>query len=733
MSHEIRTPMNAVLGLGYMLEQQDLPEDALDLAHKINQSGKALLGIINDILDFSKIESGRIEIEHAPFALSGVLDNLATIMTATADQEQDLELVITPPDCVDLTLIGDALRLGQVLINLSSNAIKFTRSGLVEVHIETLERTDSRVLLKFSVIDTGIGIDEAAQTRLFQPFSQADASTTRRFGGSGLGLAICRRLVDLMGGHIGVHSALDEGSTFWFEIAFDLAEQQAPQVPQGESQTRVLIAENNPVIRKALATTVATLGWSARQAASGNQALEVVLADPELQGQNAVVLLDSRMPDLDGIATAQAIRTALPPDRQPLIFVLGVPRRDSLQDSPETGAVDAVLSKPVTPSQLYNAVIRKRSHRLGEPSQTQPSAISQRLVGLRLLVVDDSDINRKVASNIFDNEGAEIHLAGDGREAVDWLIAHPDAVDLVLMDVQMPVMDGHDATRLIRRTPSIAQLPVVALTAGALREQETAALEAGMDGFISKPFDVSKAVALIRRLAERKEDNSKPTPEQRTEGVSASIDAAALPSVASLPHLAVDRGLDLWKDPEVYRKYLRQFANEFGDSATRLLDMESSEARRYLHRLKGAANNLALVRLAARAQVLEHAWNDAMELDEAAAEMDAFRNSLVSALDAIQAYAPKTERPSDRRNERLAIPPEDVDPSLVSDLLKQALAAFNRFDPITVEPLLETLAQQLPGESLAEAWKATEEFDSSAGSAAILALAARLAIPLEEP
>ncbi|MFD2113266.1 response regulator [Thiorhodococcus fuscus] len=732
MSHEIRTPMNAVLGLGYMLEQQDLPEDALDLAHKINQSGQALLGIINDILDFSKIESGRIEIERAPFELSGVLDNLATIMTATADQDQDLELVIKPPDCVDLTLIGDSLRLGQVLINLSSNAIKFTRSGLVEVQIETLERTDSRVRLKFSVIDTGIGIDKNAQARLFQPFSQADASTTRRFGGSGLGLAISRRLVDLMGGHMGVRSTLGEGSTFWFEIAFELAEQQTSQAPQDAHRIRVLVAENNPVVREALAATVATLGWTVRQAASGDQALAIVLEDPELQRPNAVVLLDSRMPDRDGIATAHAIRTALPADRQPLIFVLGVHRRDSLLDASETGAVDAVLSKPVTPSQLYNAVIRKLSQRQGEPSQPPP-ATSQRLAGLRLLVVDDSDINRKVASSIFDNEGAEINLAGDGREAVDWLIAHPDAVDLVLMDVQMPVMDGHDATRLIRRTPSIAQLPVVALTAGALREQETAALEAGMDGFLSKPFDVAKAVALIRRLTERKEDNSKPTPEPRTDAVSASIDATAPPSVESLPHLAVARGLDLWKDPEVYRKYLRRFAHEFGDSATRLRDMEPSKARRYLHRLKGAANNLALARLAARAQVLEHTWSDPLERDDAAAEMDAFRNSLVSALDAIQAYAPKIERPSVRRSERDAIHPEDVDPALVSDLLQQALAAFERFDPIAAEPLLRSLAQHLPGESLAEAWRAAEEFDSTAGSAAILALAARLTIPLEEP
>ncbi|MBK1653292.1 PAS domain-containing protein [Allochromatium vinosum] len=432
MSHEIRTPMNAVLGLAYLLERMDLPDAAHALTRKIHLAGRNLLGILNDILDVSKIESGHIEIERAPFQLDEVLDGLATIMTVTAG-DKPLELVIRPPDCLDCTLLGDALRLSQVLINLTSNAVKFTASGSVEVGVDLLERTASEIRVRFSVRDTGIGIDEAAQSRLFQPFAQADASTTRRFGGSGLGLVISRRLVELMGGRLELDSRLGEGSTFRFELRFEVLDTASSHLA-GTTRMRVLIVEDDPLVSEALAATVTALKWSATQVASGHQALNLVQRDSTLQGPDALVLLDHRPPELDGPAIASAIRQALPNAAQPLLFQLTCAPREPESD---TGGFDMVLSKPLTPSSLHDAVIQARRQRLGVRPLTEPKpSNAHRLAGLRLLVVDDSDINRDVAQLIFGAEGAEVYLANDGREAVDWLIAHPDAVDLVLMDVQ---------------------------------------------------------------------------------------------------------------------------------------------------------------------------------------------------------------------------------------------------------------------------------------------------------
>jgi PAS domain S-box-containing protein len=271
MSHEIRTPMNAIVGLAYLLERQDLPEAARDLAGKIQRSAQSLLGILNDILDLAKIESGKVDIEQVPFRITDVLDNLATIMSATAVGKA-IELVIVPPACSGWPLRGDPLRLGQTLINLTNNAIKFTDAGLVEVRIEPVEHSEARVLLRFAVRDTGIGIDAATRARLFQPFEQADASTTRRFGGSGLGLAISRRLVELMGGRIGVESTPGAGSTFWFELPFAL-EPHTADPRQQPMQMHVLVVDDNAVVRHGMLATVAALGWSAVAAASGDEAL----------------------------------------------------------------------------------------------------------------------------------------------------------------------------------------------------------------------------------------------------------------------------------------------------------------------------------------------------------------------------------------------------------------------------------------------------------------------------
>ncbi|VEB41258.1 Sensory/regulatory protein RpfC [Chromobacterium violaceum] len=361
----------------------------------------------------------------------------------------------------------------------------------------------------------------------------------------------------------------------------------------------VLIADDNPIARETLGVTASELGWKVRSVESGRLAVEKVMA--MLDGDQAVdvVVLDWKMPDMDGLAAAQAIRQACRGKRMPIILMATAYSREVLQAEPAAELVTEVLNKPVTPSGLYNAVARALRPQAAPPPQTQHG---NRLQGLRLLVVDDSDINREVAQRIFEDEGASVALANDGKEALDWLGLHGGEVDIVLMDVQMPVMDGYEATRAIRATPALAHLPVVALTAGAFQAQQDAAREAGMSDYIAKPFDVEIAIGQLRRLAGR---------QSAAPAGSGPIQAAA---PADLPGLAISRGLQIWRDPEVYRQYLRKFARDYGDCASTMRLAGKVVAQALAHKLRGAAGNLALDEVSSRAADVEsrlQAGNDA--------------------------------------------------------------------------------------------------------------------------
>ncbi|MGY8624977.1 response regulator [Chromobacterium violaceum] len=699
MSHEIRTPMNAVLGLAYLLEKHGLPAEALDLVHKIRVAGRSLQAIINDILDFSKIEAGNLEIEQASFRLADVLDNLSTIMSASVGN-RDIELIIAPPPQDIDYLRGDALRLEQVLINLTSNAIKFTEHGHVKVSIQPLEASPSQVRLRFAVEDTGIGIPKTKQRELFRPFTQADASTTRRFGGTGLGLAISQRLVALMGGEIGLDSEPGQGSAFWFTLRFP--REQGIRLSSPEmADLNVLIADDNPIARETLGVTASELGWKVRSVESGRLAVEKVMA--MLDGDQAVdvVVLDWKMPDMDGLAAAQAIRQACRGKRMPIILMATAYSREVLQAEPAAELVTEVLNKPVTPSGLYNAVARALRPQAAPPPQIQHG---NRLQGLRLLVVDDSDINREVAQRIFEDEGASVALANDGKEALDWLGLHGGEVDIVLMDVQMPVMDGYEATRAIRATPALAHLPVVALTAGAFQAQQDAAREAGMSDYIAKPFDVEIAIGQLRRLAGR---------QSAAPAGSGPIQAAA---PADLPGLAISRGLQIWRDPEVYRQYLRKFARDYGDCASTMRLAGKVVAQALAHKLRGAAGNLALDEVSSRAADVEsrlQAGNDA------GPALDALRIALARALDSISRYAPVSAAGGAED-----APPMDA--GQLGALLHQAVRAFNQDDPAAVEPVLAQLDALLSAAQMAPLRDAVESFDFRGGEAAAQALAETL-------
>jgi len=716
MSHEIRTPMNAVLGLAYLLQQENLPGNAMDLARKIHRSGQTLLGIINDILDFSKIESGQLAIEREPFHLNDILDTVATIMTATAT-DKAIELVLNPsrnlPDC----LVGDALRLQQVLINLTSNAIKFTQAGEVEVRIELAGQRDNRADLRFIVRDTGIGMDSATQARLFQPFAQADASITRRFGGTGLGLAISRRLVELMGGRLSVDSTPGVGSTFQFELSFESAGCCANPDLQA-LHMQALVVDDNPFTREGAAATIASLGWSVETLNDGRSAIDRVLSNPGLQGSNAIILLDWQMPDLDGLATAAAIHQALPEERRPLLVIFTGKERNKVRELPFADQVADILDKPLSPSSLFDTVSRARRARLGQLSNTQRGTPQHRLAGLRLLVVDDSEINREVAQAIFSQEGATVELTDDGQSALNWLAAHPDAVDVVLMDVQMPGMDGYQATRCIRQSAALRHLPVIALTAGALDEQRHEALACGMDDFLSKPFNVDAAIATLLRHSGPRTDNP---------AGSAAPPPTAIPA-GEVTVLDRERGLGVWRNEALYQRCLRRFAQENAGIAEAIASAAPEAASQLAHKLKGVAGNLALGPLAQQADKLERCLKRG---DNPADLLPGLHTALAQAIAAIVAYAGESDtelRPATAAPATLS----ETDRIAVATALQQALSAFADFDPGAAGPVVDSMAAFLNQTECAPLEKAIDDFDAPAGLRAVRDLAAALGIPLEE-
>lgn len=606
MSHEIRTPMNTIIGLTELIQRTKLDERQEDYIKKVSVSSHSLLGIINDILDFSKIEAGKLQIENTPFNLNEILECIADMFAPKASEKQ-IELLIYPESDVPKCLRGDPLRIEQILINLTNNAIKFTETGQITVKVEVESKEKNTATLLFSVSDTGIGMTRKQLQKLFESFTQADESTTRKYGGTGLGLTICKNLIELMGGNISVRSTLGEGSSFSFALELPIIDEEV-QIKAYDhiklNSAKILVVDDNEPTAIYISDSLKSIGIDAEYTLSGKELLKK-LPNAEKEGKPYdMVMIDWQMPDLNGLETVEILRNDSRYDNMKFIMMTAY-RDDLISNKAKALGINSFLTKPIKQSVLVDSItseiFSKNRKRANKSLSSIKSHIIPQIKDKTVLLVEDHDINREIANELLSDMGLKVDLAADGLEALEKIKAHQ--YDCILTDIQMPKLSGDQLTATLRAEDKYKSLPIIALTADAMTSHKEKYLAVGMDDFVSKPINIKKlGKTLIKWLADNNnyQQTNHITAESQTTLSTTSADhqSQAQLDITNIPEIDGEKALKmLGGRSALLSKTLLSFAEDYRDCAEKIeayiLNKQIDEAKRYIHSVKGLAGTFA--------------------------------------------------------------------------------------------------------------------------------------------